>query len=845
VEKMSNIRTSSGERLSFSKLFSEKGYHIEIPIIQRDFAQGRSSSSEVREVFLEALFNYLDNGKPNMDLDFIYGSLSKSNEQTSFIPLDGQQRLTTLFLLHWYLANISGNEIVFRNLLTYNQNGELKSKFTYETRSSSREFCDALVSHDIDLNPLLHPQSANGTSVSCVIRDAGWYFLSWDHDPTIQAMLNMLDSIHQKFYRSPDFFELLISSDNPVITFLFLNLREFGLSDDLYIKMNARGKPLTNFENFKAKLEQHLGELNWLDDDNRILVINTEQKSVDPKNYFSNKIDTAWANFFWSYRNVNGRDISFDNELMNFIRVILANHYAIESIGERDDSLEHLIGTQVARRSKDFTDNLTFRFYFKHKALKKEAVVFMIDALESLCNEKVELVSHLEDHFFFDEQEIFKDVLRHDLTFPQRIQFHAYVKYLILNKGKIEGLYQWMRVVHNLTENTIIDGADHVARAIKSIERLVPKSDSILEFISDSKVPIDFFHGRQVQEERIKANLIRKSKEWEDEIELIEKHPYFKGQILYIFEFCGILEYYEENGACNWDNDEDLNFRTLFSNYGQKANQIFTAISNSSGDIDYLWERAVLSKGDYTIKASAYRRNLLNTSAKTRDFSWKRLLRLPVSNNDNEVKYWKKRRSFVKEVLDDHRYDPSNLINSLKNICSSIPSDWRGMFVENPEFLEYCKQGFIRVESPTKIYLFKQSQLNHYHREAYSYSLYLNSFRGADIFHPFKTSWYYEVRSSDEFCVIILTGWKYQKSDYAFEIQFDTGDKDFLPNPYEIRFLKRYNNARENYSDDIVKILIAEQFEWKSSYLGFWKSVETDREVITLLLEICAEFQNL
>ena len=27
-----------------------------------------------------------------------------------------------------------------------------------------------------------------------------------------------------------------------------------GLSDDLYIKMNARGKQLTDFENFKADL---------------------------------------------------------------------------------------------------------------------------------------------------------------------------------------------------------------------------------------------------------------------------------------------------------------------------------------------------------------------------------------------------------------------------------------------------------------------------------------------------------------------------------------------------------------------------------------------------------------
>ncbi len=29
--------------------------------------------------------------------------------------------------------------------------------------------------------------------------------------------------------------------------------------EDLYIKMNSRGKPLTEFENFKARFEQDIG----------------------------------------------------------------------------------------------------------------------------------------------------------------------------------------------------------------------------------------------------------------------------------------------------------------------------------------------------------------------------------------------------------------------------------------------------------------------------------------------------------------------------------------------------------------------------------------------------------
>ena len=68
---MSNVNTlaSSGARLSFYKLFSEKKYSVEIPIIQRDYAQGRSSEYEVRASFLEALNQYLIKKLPNRDLD--------------------------------------------------------------------------------------------------------------------------------------------------------------------------------------------------------------------------------------------------------------------------------------------------------------------------------------------------------------------------------------------------------------------------------------------------------------------------------------------------------------------------------------------------------------------------------------------------------------------------------------------------------------------------------------------------------------------------------------------------------------------------------------------------------
>lgn len=90
---ISLFKTSKDKNLPLEK--------IEIPIIQRDYAQGRKTPevTRIRKRFLDSLYDALTQGKP-LKLDFIYGDI-KDNVLT---PLDGQQRLTTLFLLHWYIA---------------------------------------------------------------------------------------------------------------------------------------------------------------------------------------------------------------------------------------------------------------------------------------------------------------------------------------------------------------------------------------------------------------------------------------------------------------------------------------------------------------------------------------------------------------------------------------------------------------------------------------------------------------------------------------------------------------------------------------------------------------------
>ncbi|MDZ4071886.1 MAG: DUF262 domain-containing protein, partial [Sediminibacterium sp.] len=272
---------------------------IEIPIIQRDYAQGREGKEELRENFLKFLLEAV-NGTPK-ELDFVYGSVRNKILQ----PLDGQQRLTTLFLLHWFVA-VKENKL----------NDELKfllTKFTYETRTSSREFCIDLINKGIIYNP--------EQNISTLIIDSSWFFLSWKRDQTIKSMLTMLDDIQQTFQNETEVWDKLNK-----ISFHYIELQNFGLSDDLYIKMNARGKALTDFENFKAKFEQHINKEGW-------------ESNAEATETFSHQIDTLWTDLFWNYRD-NTENV-FDEQLLNFFRTMAVINYTLKA--PKDDKFRRII----------------------------------------------------------------------------------------------------------------------------------------------------------------------------------------------------------------------------------------------------------------------------------------------------------------------------------------------------------------------------------------------------------------------------------------------------------------------------------------------------------------------
>ena len=198
-----------------------------------------------------------------------------------------QQRLTTLFLLHWYLASAADRLDA----------GAAWTRFSYATRASARLFCERLAA-----NPL--PQDEDVPSAWII--DQPWYLYVWRTDPTIQSMLVMIDAIHREIQRlHPDLdaraaWERLTRAESPAVSFYLLPLDDMESDEDLYIKMNSRGKPLTPFENFKARFEQDI-------------------QHSDRADEFAHKIDGAWSDLLWPF---HGGDNIVDDEFIRYIGFI-------------------------------------------------------------------------------------------------------------------------------------------------------------------------------------------------------------------------------------------------------------------------------------------------------------------------------------------------------------------------------------------------------------------------------------------------------------------------------------------------------------------------------------------
>jgi len=260
---------------------------------------------------------------------------------------------------------------------------------------------------------------------------------------------------------------------------------------------------------------------------------------------------------------------------------------------------------------------------------------------------------------------------------------------------------------------------------------------------------------------------------------------------------------------------------------------------NRKNDKDFIFERAVLTKGDYLTTSSQNRKNLLSTNLVKnnikRDHSWKRLLRV---SDDVE---WTNKRSIVKQVFDDERFVTDDYFESLKSICLDKTDSWRDYFVTCPSLIGYCKQGIIRFESDNDILLYGESQSNHMHVEMHTYYLWktLLEHHSAD-YKPFKRNDYEEVKSIEDYPCIVFDEFCFKRKNYEARIYYCLND-DF-PEPYEIAFTKsKGENIPEKYGEEIKEVLEKCNFAWYEDYSGYFFTSKSSDVIVQKIKQLSSE----
>lgn len=630
----------NNDKVSFWKLLNDK--KIVIPIIQRDYAQGREGREFLRERFLGQLFDALKDNATPLVLDFVYGSV----EGDTFYPLDGQQRLTTLWLLHWYLALRAGTR-------TLSEDKKVLEKFSYETRISSRTFCQKLCGITQSYQPQQH-------GIAAFVRNQTWFYSAYEQDPTIQSMLRMLngtdisdsnkmditDGIEEYCIKTgltkekaKELLKRLKGEDAP-ISFYLLSMEDknMPLTDDLYIKMNARGKVLTDFENFKVDLLKY--KL-------------SSGKCLIPENDMSNEsfsllLDTRWTDLFWRYHST---DCHIDEIYMSFLNRFFLNWY----IANKDESADKVISSNLYKvlSAAEIGKGSHYRYLsisIYEPALTGECIEALSKCLNRMCDlynnakgdnkQKLQAINPLFMPYWEEVAEngesdkankIFSFIPRYvtddntntpvPITLKQQVVFHAICVYLTnCEKVETENLKDWMHFVWNMVENSYLDSKQSVG-AIRFFDKELNKLPKIenhiapdpdiackdiiayLAALNEGQIN-DVFGRRQLLEEIAKAKQI-KQYGWKDKIHKAEKTAFFKGAIAFLFN--------NEKGETDWNNFDTKRdtAQELFDKDGVKADKTVAAMQTLYSYCDdwgsQFWWNAKIFNG----KASTWKEQIL------------------------------------------------------------------------------------------------------------------------------------------------------------------------------------------------------------------------------------------
>ncbi len=436
---------------------------IEIPIIQRNYVQGNDKT--IRCHFVDYLVNALTQQSP-VELDFVYGAERQDTRLTDncapqvgrvLIPLDGQQRLTTLWLLHGYLLALEQVNNNPEQLSPEEREAQcqLLSRFVYETRQSAKDFCGYWLQ---EVTQRACPELVDKPSK--YLRNCAWFDPEWEKEGTVTAMLGMLDEVATK---RAELQEVAYGRLSECIRFYYLHIGKFGLSNELYIRMNARGEQLTSFEHFKSSFYKVIQDHSSL-------------------SAIKEKMEYDWVDALWQYRPKDThvtdhpfmKCLSFATEVLHIKGYDKGTEDNIESVYKDPDAVTYL------KQTLDCVENL--------KGIQYANLLKDSDTKKTLSF-----------------QEVLSQMLTDGLkTVNQRILLYTAIAYL-QHHNTVDGIVPLLRVVRNLSTNTVKQKID-LTKIYPSLDELV-QVPNIYDYLAQLQGGISGFSDTQLEEEKAKAQL--------------------------------------------------------------------------------------------------------------------------------------------------------------------------------------------------------------------------------------------------------------------------------------------------------------------------------------------------
>jgi len=717
-------------------------HKIIIPSIQRDYAQGRetSAATAIRTKFLEEILNSMRENKP-LYLDFVYGKLKGLFEQEvllsnrknlenilasikgyakniavefnydlgskeqikaqsrDFIPLDGQQRLTTLFVVHWYVLFRLGDAGNLAKL----------SGFSYQTRSSSADFMKEIC----DLDFMAIKQDFEVLSTELINQKN--FFKSWMRDPTVKGILVVLDLIHSRLKDADtaDFEKYWQNlTVGKCIEFDFLNLEKLELSDELYVRMNARGKQLSDFENFKAWLFKELK--------NRSVAVQVKDWKI--------KFDVAWTDLFWNSKAPHVFEL--DDVYLQYFKLNYMADY-VKSLSVSDGKFVAAQGNKLAPQEdigKYLDDLRSSKPYFDTEVSFSNVLFFeniesyllVLEYISSDPNFLQDLVwiggdpmlNFWNKYVNCSVNDLLFGSRSTELNWWQSSLYYGILGYVSLvdmplsdydAEAKIE-FQRYCRVLMNLVFNIRIESGNVYKQVAEGIDQLLDAYGKqqprlIYELLADGSTGSFGFTAIQVKEERLKASLILQDPLWERQLVLAENNVYFYGQVEFIIALA----------------NSEL---TCFTEYASRLNILFSEIVLVNPE--HLLQRALLTKGDYLMDKGLNSSFCLNAhgTVRERNENWRL-----VFAQQEKVR-------LLEQLITDELFNTQDIISSLNAIISKDAvsvDDYLKKFIEIPRLMDYCGVKQIRLsdENPgANVYLLKSTTIRGYYPELHTMAIY-------------------------------------------------------------------------------------------------------------------------